>query len=101
MRICETTNTKTHARYKDLVTIGYGLPLAAPIPAAQTTIVAINIQEFHTCVQGVDLATLSDTDDKCLHTHLLLEFLDLAAWTALFVLAMVDNNKTVARVKFA
>lgn len=101
MRICETTNTKTQARYKNLVTIGYGLPLVAPIPVVQTAIVAINIQQFHTCVQGVYLATLSDTDDKCLHTHFLLEFLDLAAWTSLFMLAMVDNNKTVARVKSA
>ena len=92
---------KSQAWCEDLTKLGYAAPFPAPIPAVQSTIAAISIPEFHTYIQEADLAALSDTDEEGLHAPLLLDSLDLAAWTSLFVLATTDANKTVARLKAA
>lgn len=92
---------KTQAWCEDLVKLGYAAPLPAPIPAVQSTIAAISIPEFHISIQEADLAALNDTDDEGLHTPLLLDSLDSAAWTFLFVLATTDAEKTVARLRAA
>ena len=92
---------KAQAWCEDLVKLGYAHPLPAPIPAVQSTIAAINIPEFHTNLQEADLAVLSDTDEEGLHSPLLLDSLDLAAWTSLFVLATADPPKAIARLKSA
>ena len=92
---------RTQAWCEDLVKLGYTAPLPAPIPAVQATIAAVNIPEFHSYIQEADLAALGDTDDEGLHAPLLLDTLDLAAWTSLFVLATTDPDKTVARLKTA
>lgn len=92
---------KTQAWCEDLVKLGYAPPLPAPIPAVQSTIAAINIPEFHSYIQEADLAAIGDTDDEGLHAPLLLDSLDLAAWTSLFVLATTDSVKAVSRLKVA
>lgn len=79
-----------------MVTLGYGLPLPALIPTIQTTIVAINIPKFYTCVQEPDLVALNDTDDEGLHVHFLL---DLTLCTYLFVLAMTNRDQRVIMLK--
>lgn len=84
-----------------MVALGYGPPLPAPIPAVQTTLTAINIPEFHTFIQETDTVAINEADEEGLHTPLLIDSLDLAAWTSLFVLATTDKTKTVDRLKNA
>ena len=77
---------------------GYGPPLPAPIPAVQTTIAAIDEQDFHTFWQESDLAEIKDADEEGLYAPLLLDLLDLASWTSLFVLATTYRAKNVGRM---
>ena len=95
------SETKGQMWYDDLQKMGYGQPLPASIPAVQTTIAEIDVPKFHSCVQEMDLAAINDVDDEGVHAPLLLDILDLAAWTSLFVLATVDPVKTVARLRSA
>ena len=54
----------------------------------------------HTIIpQQYSRGRLGDTDDEGLHAPLLLDFLDLSAWTSLFVLAIMDAGKTVSTLK--
>ena len=92
---------KTQVWNEDMVALGYGPPLPAPIPAVQTTLTAINIPEFHTFIQETDTVAINEADEEGLHTPLLIDSLDLAAWTSLFVLATTDKTKTVDRLKNA
>ena len=92
---------KGQAWHEDLTKLGYGPPLPAPIPAVQTTLTAIDVPEFHRCVQELDATALNDVDEEGGHAPLLLDTLDLAAWTSLFVLATADQTKTVARLRSA
>ena len=84
---------KTQVWNEDLVALGYGPPLPAPIPAVQTTLTAINIPEFHTFIQETDTVAINEADEEGLHTPLLIDSLDLAAWTPLFVLATTDKTR--------
>ena len=52
-------------------------------------------------MQELDTAAINDIDEEGVHAPLLLDTLDLAAWTLLFVLATTDRTKTVARLKNA
>ena len=79
--------------------LGYGPPLPAPIPAEHTTLTAIDIPEFHAFIQETDTVAINEADDEGLHTPLLIDSLDLAAWTSLFVLATTDKPKTVDRLR--
>lgn len=83
------------------MSLGYGPPLPAPIPAVQATLTAIDIPEFHTFIQEMDTMTINEADDEGLHTPLLIDSLDFAAWTSLFVLATTDKTKTVDRLRNA
>ena len=95
------SDPKTQVWNEDLVVLGYGPPLPAPIPAVQATLTAIDIPEFHTFIQETDTVTINEADDEGLHTPLLIDSLDLAAWTSLFVLATTDKTKTVDRLRKA
>ena len=86
---------KKQGWHEDLVVLGYGPPLPAPIPAEHTTLTAIDIPEFHAFIQETDTVAINEADDEGLHTPLLIDSLDLAAWTSLFVLATTDKPKTV------
>jgi hypothetical protein len=92
---------KGQAWSEELKKLGYELPLPAPIPAVQTTLAAIDMPEFHCCVQELDTAAINDVDEEGGHAPLLLDTLDLAAWTSLFVLATADRPKTVERIRCA
>lgn len=95
------SDAKGQTWYEDLQKMGYGQPLPAPIPAVQTTIAAIDVPEFHSCIQEMDLAAINDVDGEGVHAPLLLDTLDLAAWTSLFVLATADPVMTIARLRNA
>ena len=101
INIVRQSDAKAQAWCNDLSSLGYGLPLPAPIPAVQTTIAAIDIPEFHTFIQETDMAVINEADDEGLHGPLLLDSLDLAAWTSLFVTATTDKQKTVNRLRSA
>ena len=75
--------------------MGYGAPLPAPIPAVQVTMAATDVPEFHSFIQEVDTVAVNETDEEGLHAPLLLDSLDLAAWTSLFVMAKSDKQKAV------
>ena len=92
---------KTQEWNGNLVEMGYGPPLPAPIPAVQATLAAIDIPEFHTFIQEIDAVAVSEADEEGLHAPLLLDTLDLAAWTSLFVLATSDKQKTLDRLRSA
>jgi hypothetical protein len=92
---------KGQAWSEELTKLGYGLPLPAPIPVVQTTLVAIDMPKSHSCVQELDTAAINDLDEEGVHAPLLLDTLDLAAWTSLFVLATADIPKTIERVRCA
>ena len=81
--------------------MGYGPPLPAPIPAVQATMAAIDIPEFHAFIQDTNIVAVNEADEEGLHAPLLLDTLDLAAWTSLFVLATSDKQKTVDRLRSA
>ena len=82
-------------------TLGYGPPLPAPIPAVQTTMAAIDVPELHAFIQESDIAVINETDEEGIHGPLLLDTLDLAAWTSLFVTATSDKTKTFSRLRTA
>ena len=81
--------------------MGYGPPLPAPIPAVQTTLSAIDLPELHRFVQENDNAALTLGDEEGGHAPLLLDSLDLALWTSLFVSATTDPAKTMANIRSA
>lgn len=81
--------------------MGYGPPLPAPIPAVQTTISAIDLPELHRFVQDSDNTALTNGEEEGGHTPLLLDSLDLALWTSLFITATTDPTKTLANIKSA
>ena len=81
--------------------MGYGPPLPAPIPAVQTTLSAIDLPELHKFVQESDAAAHADCDDEGVHLPLLIDSLDLALWTSLFVTATKDPSRTLANIKSA
>jgi hypothetical protein len=81
--------------------MGYGPPLPAPIPAVQTTLSAIDLPELHRFIQENDNTALTNCEDEGGHTPLLLDSLDLALWTSLFVTATTDAGKTLANIKSA
>ena len=95
------SDPKSQAWCEELTTLGYGSPLPAPIPAVQTTMAAIDVPEFHTFIQEADIAVINEADDEGLHGPLLLDTLDLASWTSLFVTATNDKTKTVSRLRMA
>ena len=97
----QQSEQKTQVWSEEMVAMGYGPPLPAPIPAVQTTLAAIDIPEFHNFIQESDTAAANKMDDEGLHNPLLLDSLDLAAWTSLFVLATTDKQRTVERLKTA
>ena len=84
-----------------MVTLGYGPPLPAPIPAVQTTMTAIDVPEFHAFIQEYDIAVINEVDDEGMHGPLLLDTLDLASWTTLFVTTTTDTTKTISRLRMA
>jgi hypothetical protein len=67
----------------------------------QTTLAAIDIPELHTFIQETYIVTVNETDEEGLHAPLILDTLDLAAWTSLFVLATSDKQKTVDMLRTA
>ena len=97
----QQSEQKTQEWHENLVAMGYGPPLPAPIPAVQVTLAATDIPEFHTFIQDADTVAVNEADDDGLHAPLLLDSLDLAAWTSLFVLATTDKQKTIERLRLA
>lgn len=78
--------------------MGYGTPLPAPIPAVQATLSAVDLPNLHKFVQETDTAALSECEEEGGHTPLLLDSLDLALWTSIFVTATTDPDKSVANL---
>ena len=85
----------------ELVAMGYGPPLPAPIPAVQTTLSAIDLPELHRFVQENDTDAVTNGDEEGGHIPLLLDSLDLALWTSLFVTTTTDPARTMANIKSA
>ena len=85
----------------ELLAMGYGPPLPAPIPAIQTTLSAIDLPEMHKFIQDCDTAALTDCDDEGVHSPLLIDSLDLALWTSLFVTTTTDPCRTMASIRSA
>ena len=81
--------------------MGYGPPLPAPIPAVQTTLSAIDLPDLHNFIQECDNTALANCEEEGAHLPLLLDSLDLALWTSLFVTATNDPNRTMANIKSA
>lgn len=81
--------------------MGYGPPLLAPIPAVQTTLSPIDLLDLHKFVQDSDNTMLTNCEEEGGHTPLLLDLLDLALWTSLFVTATTDPDITLANIKSA
>ena len=86
---------------EELVTLGYGPPLPAPIPAVQATLSAIDLPSLHKFIQETDTAALSECDEEGVHSPLLLDSLDLALWTSIFVTATSDSEKPLANLRCA
>ena len=81
--------------------MGYGLPLPAPIPAVQTTLSAIDLHDLHKFIQENDTVTFTNYEEKDAHMPLLIDSLDLALWTSLFITTTNDPNITIANIKSA
>lgn len=62
----------------------------------QATLSAIDLPNLHKFIQETDVAALSECDEEGVHTPLLLDSLDLALWTSIFVTATSDPDKSVA-----
>ena len=101
--LCDLTlqSNKGPVWNNELVAMGYGPPLPAPIPAVQTTLSAIDLPELHRFVQECDTAALTNSDEEGGQIPLLLDSLDLALWTSLFVTATNDPARTMANIKSA
>lgn len=84
-----------------MVTLGYGPPLPAPIPAVQATLSAIDLPDLHKFIQETDSAALSECEEEGVHAPLLLDSLDLALWTSIFVTATTDSEKSMANIRKA
>ena len=80
--------------------MGYGPPLPAPIHAVQTTLSAIDLPELHRFVHDNDIAARANVDEEGGQTPLLMDSLDLALWTSIFITAVTDPTKTMANIKF-
>ena len=97
---CKLQNaTKGPVWGDELVTLGYGPPLPTPIPAVQPALSAIDLPNLHKFIQETDNATLSECNEEGVHTPLLLDSLDLALWTSIFVTATSDPEKSVANLQ--
>ena len=90
---------KTQEWHGNMVEMGYGPPLPAPIHVVQVTVAAINFPEFHAFIQEIDTVTVNETDEEGLHAPLWLDTLDLATWTSLFVPETLDKQQTVDRLR--
>ena len=88
-------NNKGPSWNEKLVAMGYGLPLPAPIPAVQTTLSAIDLHELHKFIQENDTVTFTNYEEKDAHMPLLIDSLDLALWTSLFITTTNDPNITL------
>ena len=84
-----------------MVTLGYGPPLPAPIPAVQATLCAIDLPDLHKFIQETDTAALNECEEEGVHTPLLLDSLDLALWTSIFVTATADPEKSITNLRTA
>lgn len=62
----------------ELLAMGYGSPLPAPILVVQTILSAIDLPKMHKVIQDNDTTTLIDCDDEGIHLPLLIDSLDLA-----------------------
>ena len=94
-------NNKEPVWASELAAMGYGPPLPAPIPTVQTTLSAIDSPDIHRFIQESDNAALANDEDEGGHAPLLLDSLDLALWTSLFITATTDPAKTLANIKSA
>ena len=81
--------------------MGYGPPLPAPIPAVQATLSAIDLPNLHKFIQETDSASLNECEEEGVHAPLLLDSLDLALWTSIFVTAATDPEKSIANIRKA
>ena len=81
--------------------MGYGPPLPAPIPAVQATLCAIDMPNLHKFIQETYTTALSECEEEGWHTPLLLDSLDLALWTSIFVTATADPKKSIANLRNA
>ena len=73
----QQSEQKTQEWHENLVAMGYGPPLPAPIPVVQTTLAAIDIPELHTFIQETNTVTVNETDEEGLRAPLILDTLDL------------------------
>ena len=60
---------------------------------------AIDLPNLHKFIQEADATTLSKCDEEGVHTPLLLDSLDLALWTSIFVTVTLDPDKSVANLQ--
>jgi hypothetical protein len=94
-------NNKGPTWNEELVAMGYDLPLPASILAVQTTLSAIDLPDIHKFIQENDTATLTNCEEEGAQFSMLLDSLDLAFWTSLFVTATNDPSRTIANIKYA
>lgn len=81
--------------------MGYNPLLPAPISAVQTTLSAIDLPNMHKFIQEYDMTALTNCEEEGVHLLMLLDSLDIALWTSLFVTATNDPNRTIANIKSA
>ena len=81
--------------------MGYGPPLPAPIPAVQATLCAIDMPNLHKFIQETYTTALIECEEEGGHTPLLLDSLDLALWTSIFVTATPDPEKLITNLRTA
>jgi hypothetical protein len=79
--------------------MGYGPLLPAPISVVQATLCAIDMPYLHKFIQETDTTALSECEEEGGHTPLLLDFLDLALWTSIFVTATSDPEKSITNLR--
>ena len=53
---------------EELVTLGYGPSLLAPIPTVQATLCAIDMPNLHKSIQEIDTTTLNECEVKGVYT---------------------------------
>lgn len=87
--------------HADLIKLGYNTPLPAPAQAIQAVLACIPSTEVHQFVQTADTTALEETDDEGMHSPLLLLTLDLSQWTSIMVVATVDKDQGLARLREA
>jgi hypothetical protein len=97
----QTSSPQSLQWLPDLITMGYGEPLPAPVPAVQATLATLDAPPIHEYIQTQDRGALLEIDEEGEHPPLLLTTLDVSQWTIILALASEDCKKGMARLTAA